>query len=134
MMKSRKKVLNLAVILTIITLLCSLLIFASPSPVQAQAPSDDPYEQNDDLVSASSIPSVVELPNMTIYPAGDPDFYRALMTPGDYQAQVIATPGLDLTLQIYDPANSLIITNRVNYRIPAKIAQAHSQAIRSTAC
>ncbi len=110
-MPSRKKTLSLVVVLSIMTLLCSLLIFVSPSPVQAQAPSDDPYEQNDDLISASSIPSVVELPNMTIFPAGDPDFYRALMTPGDYRAQVIATPGLDLTLQVYDPANTLIITN-----------------------
>ena len=55
-MPSRKKALSLAVILAIMTLLCSLLMFASPSPVRAQAPSDDPYEQNDDLVSASSIP------------------------------------------------------------------------------
>jgi hypothetical protein len=81
-----------------IALLLSVSTLPGTRHAQAQAPGDDPYEQNDTPTEASTIPGVVELPDLTIYPADDPDYYRALMTPGDYQAKAIATPGLDLAL------------------------------------
>ncbi len=123
----RMRTITVVAVIAVFTLLCGTLI-SSVSPAQAQAPSDDPYEQNDTPVEASTIPGVVELPNLTIYPAGDPDYYRALMRPGDYRAEVIATPGLDLTLQVYDPSNVVIATDNdpggpnaaVTWSVPAE--------------
>lgn len=94
-----------------LTVLCGLVSGVNIPAAEAQAPSEDSYEQNDSLTEASSIPSVVELPNMTIVPARDADFWRILAKPGDYRAQVIATPGLDLTLKLYGPDNSIIATH-----------------------
>lgn len=89
-------------------LLCLGIATINVPLARAEAPAEDKYEQNDSLTEASSIPSVVELPNLTIFPAQDADFYRILVKPGDYRAQVIATPGLDLTMTLYGPDNSVI--------------------------
>ncbi len=92
---------------SLLFLLCFVLaVFVSPA--WAQAPAADPYEPNDSLNAASSVPKVITLPNMTIYPAGDVDFWRVLAVPGPLTVQAIATPGLDLTLRLYEPSGAVI--------------------------
>jgi len=87
--------------------LCLALICFAPV-VHGQAPAPDSYEENDTLTAASAIPVGAELGNLTISPANDPDWFRVLVSPpaaypGTYRAEVIGTPGLDLTLTVYGP-------------------------------
>ncbi|MBN1310689.1 MAG: hypothetical protein JXB30_04650 [Anaerolineae bacterium] len=82
-----------------------------PVPILAQAPAPDSYEENDTLVEASGVPATITLPNMTIVPAQDPDFWRVVANPGPLSAQVVGTPGLDLTLNLYDPSGTIIATD-----------------------
>jgi len=56
-------------------------LFTLPRAVYGQAPTADNYEENDTLVAASSIPATITLPNMTIVPAQDVDFYRIVANP-----------------------------------------------------
>lgn len=96
-------------------LTCSPLVFFVPS-VRAQAPTPDSYEENDSLAAASFIPMGSQLGNLSISPAADPDWFRFLVSPpaaypGAYRVEVVATPGLDLTLNLYDPSATLIQSN-----------------------
>lgn len=86
------------------------LCTALPQPTYAQAPAADKYEENDSLAAAGSIPSTITLPGLTIYPARDPDFFRFVASAGPLMVRVIGTPGLDLTLNIYGPAGTIIAT------------------------
>ena len=96
-------------------MLCSSLVFSVPS-AQAQAPTPDSYEENDSLATASLIPLGSQLGGLSISPAADPDWFRFLVSPpaaypGAYRVEVVATPGLDLTLNLYDPGATLIQSN-----------------------
>ena len=93
------------------TLSVLFCLLALPQVVHSQAPEPDSYEDNDTLVAASSLPATVTLPNMTIVPAQDPDFWRVVANSGPLTAQVFGTPGLDLTLNLYDPSGALIATD-----------------------
>src|SRR5688572_17892144 len=91
----------------IITLLCAAFVRFAPL-AHAQSPAPDSYEENDSLTAASAIPVGSELGSLTISPANDPDWFRVLVSPpaaypGTYRAEVIGTPGLDLTLTVYGP-------------------------------
>jgi len=99
--------------LIIRTVVPAVLIAATAllQPARAQAPTPDSYEENDTLVEASGVPATITLPNMTIVPAQDPDFWRVVANPGPLSAQVIGTPGLDLTLNLYDPSGTIIATD-----------------------
>src|SRR5574341_959522 len=93
-------------LISLLVLLCfGLALFVSPA--WAQAPTADPYEPNYSLNAASGVPKVITLPNMTIYPAEDIDFWRVLAVPGPLTVLAIATPGLDLTLRLYDPSGTV---------------------------
>lgn len=102
-------------------------LIALPQVVHGQAPAPDSYEDNDTLVAASAIPATITLPNLTISPAQDADFYRIVANPGPLSAQVFGTPGLDLTLSLYDPSGTVIATDndpagpnaRVSVTVPA---------------
>jgi hypothetical protein len=95
------------IVLVLIILLCAAPVLSVPS-AQAQAPTPDSYEENDSLAAASFIPVGSELGSLSISPAADPDWFRFLVRPpaaypGAYHVEVVATPGLDLTLNLYDP-------------------------------
>ncbi len=85
-----------------IALIATLTLAIPRHPAHAEAPVADSYEPNDTLETASNIPNVVTLPNLTIYPASDQDFYRILAVPGPLKITAYATPGLDLELAIYN--------------------------------
>jgi len=101
----------------IILLVLACLSFALFAPkALAQAPAPDSYEPNDTLGQASLIPVGVEQGSLTISPSGDTDWFRVLVSPpanypGAYRIEVIGTPGLDLTLNLYDPNATLIQAN-----------------------
>lgn len=95
----------------LVSLAILLSLIALPQTVHGQAPAPDAYEDNDTLVAASAIPATVTLPNLTISPAQDADFYRIVANPGPLSAQVFGTPGLDLTLNLYDPSGTVIATD-----------------------
>ncbi len=74
------------------------------------------YEENDTLTDAAAIPVGAELGNLSISPAGDPDWFRVLVSPpanyaSSIRVEVIATPGLDLTLTVYGPDAAPIEAN-----------------------
>jgi hypothetical protein len=101
----------------LISLALTCLALAAFAPAaRAQAPAPDSYEENDTLTEAAAIPAGAELDSLTISPAGDPDWFRALIHPpaaypGQYRVEVIGTPGLDLALTVYGPDSSPVGTN-----------------------
>ncbi len=108
---------RLRILGAIVTLILIYLSFGLFTPkVLAQAPTPDSYEPNNTLGQASLVPVGAELGSLTISPAGDVDWFRVLISPpatypGSYRVEVIGTPGLDLTLSLYDPNATLIQTN-----------------------
>lgn len=102
-----------AVLIFIIMLLLFLLalLFATPMRVSAQAATNDKYEDNDTMQTASNIPTVVTLPNMTVFPAGDADYWRVLASPGPLNIKAIGTPGLDLTMSLVGPDGAVVMTH-----------------------
>lgn len=97
-------------------ILTCLALALVPRRSLAQAPVPDSYEENDALLQASLIPVGAELGSLTISPAADPDWFRVLVSPpaaypGTYRVEVVATPGLDLTLNLYDPNATLVQTH-----------------------
>ncbi len=97
-------------------LLTGIALTAFTPAARAQAPAPDSYEENDTLTEAAAIPVGAELNDLTISPAGDPDWFRALISPpaayaGTYRVEAIATPGLDLALTVYGLDSSPVGTN-----------------------
>lgn len=117
---------GLILVLVAVGLLCGLVLTAQS--VHAQAPSPDPYESNDSLVAASAVPNVITLPNMTISPTGDHDYWRILGKPAALTVQVIGTPGLDIVIELYDPTNTVVASDndpagpnaQISYQIAAE--------------
>lgn len=90
-----------------LALMCMAASLSLPH-ANAQAPTPDTYEENDSLYEASNIPRSVTLPNPSISPANDPDYYRFIAVPGPLKIEVIGTPGLDLTLELLDGTGAAI--------------------------
>jgi len=96
-------------------LACLALAFLVPG-ARAQAPAPDGYEENDSLGEASNIPVGAELGSLSMSPANDPDWFRVLVSPpdsypGQYRVEVVGTPGLDLTLNLYGPSAALMASH-----------------------
>src|SRR5262245_20506612 len=78
------KVLFLIVLFASICILSNVLL---PS-ANAQASTPDTYEENDTLNEASNVPHSVVLPNLTISPGNDPDYYRFIAVPGPLNIEI----------------------------------------------
>jgi len=92
-------------------LLLSVFLSAGSSILLAQAPEADRFEDNDLLSEATFIAAGSEIGSLTMVPADDPDWFRVLLGPdgsinGQFRIEVVATPGLDLTLTIYDDSTN----------------------------
>jgi hypothetical protein len=109
-----------------LALLCATLGLWIPG-ARAQAPAPDGHEPNNTLIEAATIPMGAELTNLTISPSGDVDWFRVLVDPpgaypGAYRIEVIGTPGIDLTLSLYDPNAAPLDSNNAPSTPNASVA------------
>lgn len=109
---TRRHLLHTSPLLLVPLCLALLALLLAAPPGLAQEPTDDGYEPNDTLSQAVNLNLDAYLQTLTVYPAGDPDWYRFYL-PRDGTARIeaiAATPGLDLTLNVYDPNAALALT------------------------
>lgn len=84
-----------------------LLSLGAAPGIRAQ--TADSFEDDDTVATAAEIGNDVTLPDLTIFPAGDPDHFRVFAGPGMIDVSAVASnPAMSLTLDVFDSNGTLL--------------------------